>query len=82
MRSNERVTGRYRILEDDNELWCPIAGCDCKASRCALAVFTEDGNGSNWYCGLVARNGNVEWNESGGSTLRSRWVKSVMRERA
>lgn len=81
MKTTERDTDNYHITIDDNELYCPILNDMCLTNRCAMAVHTEDGYGSSYYCGLVATEYNTEWNESGDSSLRANWVKSVMRER-
>lgn len=81
MNTTERDTDHCHITIDDNELFCPIRHGLCLTDRCAMAVHTEDADGSNYYCGLVATTDNIAWNEFEGRALMVPWVKSVMRER-
>lgn len=81
MKTTERDTDHYHITVDDNELYCPILKDKCMADKCAMVLFTETADGSNYYCGLVASNANIAWNESDDNYLFAPWTKSVMRER-
>lgn len=81
MKTTERDVGKMHIIEDDRELRCPLTNEKCLTDRCAMSVFTEDRNGTNVYCGLVATNKNIGWNETGGLSLRAPWTKSITREK-
>ena len=81
MKTTDSHVGKTHIIEDDMELMCPLTREKCLTDRCAMAVFTEDRNGTNMYCGFVATNKNIGWNESSDLSLRAPWIKSVMREK-
>lgn len=81
MKTTEMETERCYLTIDDNELYCPLVGGTCLSDICALAVFTEELDGSTYYCGLVATHENTRWNESGGASLHAKWTKCVTRDR-